>query len=66
MVTDKQKNYLPNNNTMAETTNNECSYKKGDEEPCATCPRKITTLYMCKFLQDTLLEENEEESEEKE
>ena len=51
---------------MAETTNNECSYKKGDEEPCATCPRKITTLYMCKFLQDTLLEENEEESEEKE
>ena len=31
----------------------ECNYKKNSVEPCKTCPRKITALYMCKLLQET-------------
>jgi len=51
---------VTNNNTMeeTETVNQECSFKKGDKEPCSNCPRKITALYMCKLLQE-ISEESE-------
>jgi len=30
-----------------------CTYKKNSVEPCETCPRKITALYMCELLKET-------------
>lgn len=30
-----------------------CTYVKNSIEPCETCPRLITALYMCKLLQET-------------
>ena len=29
-----------------------CNYKENSNEPCETCPRLITCLYMCKLLQE--------------
>jgi hypothetical protein len=29
-----------------------CTYEPTSNEPCATCPRLITCLYMCKLLQE--------------
>lgn len=31
-----------------------CQYVENSVKPCENCPRKITCLYMCKFLQETL------------
>lgn len=30
-----------------------CTYIKNSNTPCETCPKLITTLYMCKLLQET-------------
>lgn len=29
-----------------------CTFKEGDADPCPTCPRKASMLYMCGILQD--------------
>ena len=29
-----------------------CDYVAGSNKPCKTCPRLITCLYMCKYLQE--------------
>ncbi len=34
-----------------------CSFKPGDTDPCPTCPRLITALYMCGILKDCLIDE---------
>lgn len=30
----------------------DCTYVPRSNEPCETCPKQITCLYMCKFLQE--------------
>ena len=37
-----------------------CTYKPNSNEPCATCPRKISTLYKCELLKETARETSEE------
>ena len=36
----------------------ECTYKKNSNKPCDTCPRLITTLYMCNILKEIQDENN--------
>lgn len=38
-----------------------CTYKPGTNEPCAECPRKMSTLYMCGVLQEIAASTQEEE-----
>lgn len=37
-----------------------CTYNPHSNEPCATCPRKISTLYKCELLKETARETAEE------
>ena len=39
----------------------DCTFKKGDKDPCPTCPRLITCLHSCGLLQDELAESEETE-----
>ncbi len=34
----------------------ECTFKKGDTDPCPSCPRSVMALYKCGILKDTLKE----------
>lgn len=38
-----------------------CDYVKDSNEPCSTCPRKITMLYRCGLLQEAAAESEEQE-----
>lgn len=38
------------------TTLPACTYTPASNQPCATCPRKITTLYRCGLLQEAAAE----------
>ena len=35
-----------------------CKFKSKDIEPCENCPRRISALHKCKFLQE-IIKENE-------
>lgn len=39
-----------------------CNYISGSGNPCASCPKRITMLYCCGFLQEEIAqnEENDE------
>lgn len=39
----------------------DCTYIPGSNEPCLTCPRKITMLYMCHLLQEAASETDPED-----
>lgn len=42
---------------------NPCNYVPNSNQPCETCPRLITMLYMCSFLQETEEDEDDHEDE---
>lgn len=37
-----------------------CTYKENSNEPCDSCPRRMTALHMCGVLQEIQKELNEE------
>lgn len=41
------------------TTPPPCDYIAGSNNPCATCPRKITSLHMCGLLQEAASDEED-------
>lgn len=40
-----------------------CGYIPGSNDPCATCPRLISCLYMCRLLQEVFKEDGKNDGE---
>lgn len=52
-MTDAAKN-LKNTMGQSVTLSDDACTFSGGNEPCPTCPRKITAMYKCKLLQENL------------